>query len=314
MPFNPNRTPPKSQHRDRSLSAGRPGYKRKAEGSAEKERKSRSSSKKRNISKETDQVNADTKNTDTSKSKISEQVKVSTNTSKTAKMSTGRKPASDTHCSGCGEKFDDDNCVLCECCKRWFHATCVDLTADEITAFTLLGPKAHWYCDNCDAGAKELYEQHVEFKTRLDKMEKTVNHVSAEQSGIKENIKQIQNDLTKDRDDINAIYEDTSSLKVREIANNSKIKANSEAVSKIKTDIVKIETQQKSNTEKLSNIKATIRSEVSEMVKEQVVEHIKGLNLEFPPLTVANNAEAPTPETQEKISKFREFVNSQCRT
>ena len=70
MPFNPNRTPPKSQHRDRSLSAGRPGYKRKAEGSAEKERKSRSSSKKRNISKETDQVNVDTKNTDIKKQNL----------------------------------------------------------------------------------------------------------------------------------------------------------------------------------------------------------------------------------------------------
>ena len=53
MPFKPHRTPPKNQHRERSLSAGRPGYKRKAEGSAEKERKSRSCSKKPNISKNT---------------------------------------------------------------------------------------------------------------------------------------------------------------------------------------------------------------------------------------------------------------------
>ena len=143
-------------------------------------------------------------------------------------------------------------------------------------------------------------------------MEKTVNKVSTEQKDIKDDISQIQTDIAKDREDINAIYEDTSSIKVREIANASKIKSNSEAVSKIETDIAKFERQQKSNSEKLNNIKTTIRSEVSEMVKEQVVEHIKGLNLDFPPLTVANNTEAPTPETQEKISKFREFVNSQC--
>ena len=36
------------------------------------------------------------------------------------------------------------------------------------------------------------------------------------------------------------------------------------------------------------------------------------MNLDFPPLALSNNAQAPTPATQEKIVQFREFVNSQC--
>ena len=154
---NLSRTPPIKYQRDRSLSAGRSGNsnKRKAEGSAEKERKSRSQSKKPNISREFKQVNEKIIH---DKSNSSQQVNKNKTTPKTK---TGKRPPSETHCSGCGIVFDDDNCMLCSCCRRWFHATCVNLTADEITAFTLLGDKAHWYCDNCDAGAKELFEQNV---------------------------------------------------------------------------------------------------------------------------------------------------------
>ena len=307
MPFNPNRTPPK-QHRDRSLSAGRPGqpYKRKAEGgSAEKERKSRSSSKKPNISKISTQVNADINNINSPKSN-KDQVNVPPCSPKTAKSKVGKRPISDTHCSGCGNKFDDDNCVLCECCKRWYHAACVDLTVDEIKAFALLGPKAHWFCESCDAGAKELYEQHVEFKSRLDKYEKAIDSVKVKQSEMQEDIAKLQRDGSNDRKNIDTIYEDTTALKVQEIANNNKIKANSESVIKMKKDISDLEDTQKANTEKLKNIKEIIKTEVNDVISK--------LNLnQFPPLnTPDDNMDAAPPAVKEKLTQFRQFVNTQC--
>ena len=241
MPFNPNRTPPKNNHRDRSLSAGRTGnpFKRKAEGSAEKEkeRKSRSTSKKANTTGDATQVNADFNTPNTPQSKINHQVNVDLNKPKDTKTKIGKKPASDTHCSHCGGKFDDDNCVFCECCKRWFHAACVDLSQDEIKAFALLGPKAHWYCENCDAGAKELYQQHVEFKTCLDKLEKTVIDVKTNQSNIQSDIAKIQIDVRKERDDIDSNYEDITALKAQEIATSNKVKANSESVVQMRASI-----------------------------------------------------------------------------
>ena len=309
MPFNPNRTPPKQQHRDRSLSCGRPGqpYKRKAEGgSAEKERKSRSSSKKPNISKSSSQVNADTNNINSPPVLNLNQVNAQPHSPKPVKSKVGKKPASDTHCSGCGKIFDDDNCVLCECCKRWYHATCVDLTVDEIKAFALLGPKAHWFCENCDAGAKELYEQHVEFKTRLDKFEKAIESVNVQQSDMKSSIAKLQRDSSNDRKNIETIYDDTTTLKVQEAANSSKIKANSESVVKMRKDITDLEETQKANTEKLKNIKETIKTEVNDIITK--------LNLnQFPPLvTTDDNTDAAPPAVKEKLTQFRQMVNTQC--
>ena len=296
------RTPPKvTNSRDRSLSA-RP-EKRKLEHSAEKERKSRSTSKSR---QQTD-----------SSSKVNKRISLpqpSKPTSQVKTLTKPVKPPTDTHCGKCDTEFND-NCVLCECCKYWYHAACVDLTAGEIAAFTLLGPKAHWYCERCDAGAKELYMQHVEFKTRLDKIEKTVSDVKAEHSAMNSDISKLQEDATKDREDIEVCLKDNKAFKIITASNTESIKYTKDSIDELKTDINNAKTQQAVNTEKLNNLNTIVRNEVSEIIKTQVEECIKEINLDrqFPLLPTRNDSNEPAPPAvQEKITQFRKFVNEQC--
>ena len=192
---------------------------------------------------------------------------------------------------------------MCECCKAWHHAACVGLTEDEIAAFALLGPKAHWYCDKCNAGAKELYVQHVEFKSRLDKLEKTVSDVKSENKNLNKDISKLKIDTKKDRDDIDQLFAENKNIKIE---NN----ANSDLVKNIDQSVTELKTQQAKNTESLTNLKATIHSEVDEVIKKKLDERINELN--FPTLlptdTNTNNDQAPA----RNISTFKEFINTQC--
>ena len=155
-----------------------------------------------------------------------------------------KKPTAESHCKTCNVAFDDDNCVMCECCKAWHHAACVGLTEDEIAAFALLGPKAHWYCDKCDAGAKELYVQHVEFKSRLDKLEKTVSDVKSDNKTLNKDISKLKSDTKKDREDIDQLFADNKNIKIEN-------KTNSDLVKNIDQSVTELKAQQAENTESL---------------------------------------------------------------
>ena len=312
-----NRTPPRPvEIRNRSLSAGNRN-KRKAEGSAEKERKSRSTTKKPNTSKDlSSQVNNSKSPATKTSSQVNKHKSPATKTSSQVKLFTKpSKPPSETHCGRCNKKFDDDNCVFCECCKYWFHAACVNLTVEEISAFTLLGPKAHWYCENCDAGAKELYMQHVEFKSRLDRFEESVNTVKAEQSAMCSDIEKLKVDTEKDRENIKSLDSTTKSLKVVTLSNADSIKSYNEALENLKKEVEDNKTQTATNSEKLNSLKTTILKEVNETLKLKVSECMKEINLDqqFPLLpTSTEKGDQNPPAVQERITQFRELVNDQC--
>ena len=71
-------------------------------------------------------------------------------------------------------------------------------------------------------------------------------------------------------------------------------------------DINDLEAKQKSNSDKLEDIKEVIKAEVQNKIKKMNLDH-------FPPLTtLENNTENAPTAVQEKITQFREFVNTQC--
>ena len=95
-------------------------------------------------------------------------------------VSSPGKNTNDTICPTCNRGFDkDDSAVCCECCVRWHHAECQNLSEAEITAFKFLGSKASYFCLNCNAGAKELYRHTLILKERVDNAEKDIANVTA---------------------------------------------------------------------------------------------------------------------------------------
>ena len=57
----------------------------------------------------------------------------------------------DVKCPEC----DETECDLeCEVCLRWFHSTCVDVSALKLQQIKKHG--FHWYCQSCDVAAVQI--------------------------------------------------------------------------------------------------------------------------------------------------------------
>ena len=76
-------------------------------------------------------------------------------------------------CPDCKKPFlKDDSCLFCECCARWFHSVCHNISEEQVTAFKILGELAHYYCPNCKSGASELHKATVDMRYRVESLEK----------------------------------------------------------------------------------------------------------------------------------------------
>nr|XP_055062836.1 uncharacterized protein LOC129445862 [Misgurnus anguillicaudatus] len=47
------------------------------------------------------------------------------------------------HCHVCVEESGDNNWVACDCCSRWYHQSCVQMTSKVFLAST------HFFCPAC---------------------------------------------------------------------------------------------------------------------------------------------------------------------
>ena len=237
------------------------------------------------------------------------------------------------HCAKCNVQFDDDNCLCCSCCQQWYHAECLDLTEDEIAAFAVLAEKAHFYCDSCEIGAKELYLQAVAMKKRMDATEKNVEKLQLDQTIMKSDIYTLQTTQDKNCDAIDSLYEDigqvqtdikgldTETKKVKsEIATNSTIVTNIRAqVNKHSdsiTDLELLKTDVKSNENEIKNLKSSLLDTLRSELKAEVENQVKNQNIVSFPALPDPDKDMETDESQSTANKhqqiFREMINNQC--
>ena len=241
------------------------------------------------------------------------------------------------HCAKCEVLFDDDDCLSCSCCQRWFHSQCLDLTAAEIEAFTVLGEKAHFYCESCEIGAQELYLTAVAMKKRIDSVDQNIVKIQTEQSTMKTEIYTLQNTQDKNCDDIDSLYEDVGQLQsscaeyktdIQNIDNaTKKVKADhlttSTIVTNLRTEVnknnetlAKVEQNVKNNDDAIKNLKSTLLSSLREELKTEVINQIKNQNIVSFPALPNPEGEMETDQSQSTVNRnqqiFREMINDQC--
>ena len=237
------------------------------------------------------------------------------------------------HCAKCDVQFDDDNCLCCSCCQQWFHSECLDLTAAEIEAFTLLAEKAHYYCDACEIGAKELYLQAIAMKKRIDATDKNVEKLQVDQAIMKSDIYNLQTTQDKNCDDIDSLYTDVGELQTdlkSTATDTNKLKADlcttSTIVTNLRSQVNKqdesitelelLKADVKNNEEAIKNLKTSLLSTLRDELKSDVQKQIKDQNIvSFPALpdpesVMETDQNASNANKNQQI--FRDMINNQC--
>ena len=169
-------------------------------------------------------------------------------------------------CSICNKDFKDNNdSVECECCARWFHYPCVDLTKREFQAICLLKGKSHWYCKECSAGAKLLYEDTARLRHRQTAIEKDLKKFKAEQDSCKSerdklkiDVKEVENRLKNAEISLSKLDEQVKSDKqsietTKQAANKAESRANENS-----TTLNVLKTTQEKNTDDISKVNARV--------------------------------------------------------
>ena len=68
--------------------------------------------------------------------------------------------------------FEEES-IECEICRRWCHPTCAKIPEDKFKA--LEAPGVHWFCQNCEAGATNLYLYCSNILSNVDALKVEVN-------------------------------------------------------------------------------------------------------------------------------------------
>ena len=156
----------------------------------------------------------------------------------------------ETFCGACKQEFGRGikNCVECDLCSRWFHYLCVNLTADELSAITLLGDKICWYCPSCSIGASSLHKQTKLLNDKISKVDSEVNALKVAQT---------------------ATTEEIVAMKENAATNVSNISRNTTRITSAKEDIAKLSVVQQANTTKITTIGSRIDS-IHKNLKEDI--------------------------------------------
>ena len=201
-----------------------------------------------------------------------------------SEVSTQATDGKDTiQCPVCGDDFDeDDSCISCSCCQRWFHAICQDLSEEDISAFNHLGSKASFFCHNCNAGAKELYNASVVLKERLDQVDQDVKTVKSNVKTNTTKIKTLETIHANLRKDVDTTTSDMKSAKTN-------IKTLQDNYESDKSDKAEIKTRLKANKQTLTDINTKLRTiegdivkKLEPIIKSTIDEKIKSMNHETP--------------------------------
>ena len=211
---------------------------------------------------------------------------------RSASLETKGKRGKQVICAICKKDFiDNRDSVECECCARWYHYPCVDLTKREFDAITLLKGKSHWYCLQCSAGAKLLYEDTARLRHHQDRLDKDLKKLKIDQEsakserdklktdvkGIDKRLKDTESSLKKLNEDI--VNEKQSAEKIQCSVENAETlaKENVTTIKDLKTsqekntvDIVKINTR----VDNLDKLEEKLLKKVSEVVTQLIDEKV----------------------------------------
>ena len=142
-----------------------------------------------------------------------------------SKMEEEEEKSDEEICRLCNSGFSaDDSCIYCGCCRSWFHASCQDITEEEITAFRILKKLAHYFCPQCSVGASEIYKAQVRCKERIDNLEKRVEDIIEDKDEIKADVTSIKSQQSKNKSSIKTLETIHKTLRKDVDENSSSIK------------------------------------------------------------------------------------------
>ena len=186
-------------------------------------------------------------------------------------------------CPECNKHFDkDDSCVFCECCARWFHAICQNISEEEVTAFKLLKDLAHYYCPNCKAGASELHKAAVDIRRRVDSIEKQVVSMQKDNETTKTDVKNLQTQQKTNTTKLKTLNTVHETLRKDVDSAQTDIKTIKSSNKKLKEDYQLVKEKQTSNTEKinatttrLDTISDDIVNRINTIIDERIQEKVQ---------------------------------------
>ena len=164
------------------------------------------------------------------------------NRSSSNSKSKRKREGNENVCGVCKKEFikGKEDCVECDLCYRWFHGPiCVDLSAKEIAAITLLGDKIAWYCPDCSIGASTLHKQTKLLNDAIGKLDTEVTLLKSQQSATVQSLTTANQNISK---------------------NFSDIQSNSARISKTKEDLVVLTTNQQVNTTKINALNTKVEA------------------------------------------------------
>ena len=247
------------------------------------------------------------------------------------------KEYKEKYCGKCNVAFDNDKSIKCSCCTRYFHSDCLDLTKDEVAAFIVLQEKAHFYCDSCEIGAKELYLQSLAISTRVETIDKEICTIKNNQNSMKTDISILQTTTDKNCDDIDVLLEDVGQLQTSKESHRNDIERIERDTKKIIADhsntassvanlksrlnkhqeaideLESIKTDIKSNKGEVEKLKTSLLETIRSEMKQEVENKVKEQNLISFPVLPATDGAMETNQDQPTVNQqyFRELVNSQ---
>ena len=182
----------------------------------------------------------------------------------------------DLKCPDCDVGFDkDDSCLCCECCARWFHAKCHNISEEQVTAFKLLKELAHYYCPNCKAGASELHKAAVDIRVRVESIEKQVESLNRDNETNKTDIKSLQSQQKTNTSNLKTLKTVHEKLKIDVETANTEMKTVKTDIKTLKTndnqrkeDLEKVVTNQNCNTIKLNTVSTRLDTIAEDIVKK----------------------------------------------
>lgn len=164
-------------------------------------------------------------------------------------------------CPECKKPFHkNDSCVYCECCARWFHAKCHNISEEQVTAFKLLADLAHYYCPNCKAGASELHKAAVDMRIRVETIEKQVESLNQDNDATKKDVKSLQTQQKTDSTSIKTLKTVHETLRMEVDTVKTQVKTLKENEKQITENYKAIKSDQTSNTLKLNAVTTRLDS------------------------------------------------------
>ena len=175
----------------------------------------------------------------------------------------------DLLCPVCVKSFHkNDSCVFCECCARWFHAKCQNISEREVTAFKLLKDLAHYYCPNCKAGASELHKATVDIRYRVESLEKSVESLHKDNDTAKTDIKTLQSQQKSNTANMKTLKTVHEKLKQDVDTANTDIKTLKRSEKQIKEDVDSLQTTKTKHASEIKSV--TERMNSAEDILEKI--------------------------------------------